>query len=312
MQAILGAGGSIGNALAIELLKFTNEIRIVGRNPQKVNQTDQLFTCDLTNAAQVKEAVKNCKVVYLTAGLEYKYKVWKEQWPVIMKNTLEACKVHNCKLVFFDNVYMYDCAAIPAMTENTQYKPCSNKGQVRKQIAEMLENAWKTGEVLALIARSADFYGPGIKNSVLQETIYKPLKEGKTANCLISDNFVHSYTYTPDAARATALLGNTETAYRQVWHLPTAKRPLNNKEWVNAFAKALNQKPKYRIAGKGMIKLMGWFNSAMREMVEMLYQYDRDYVFDSSKFEMEFSVSSTSYLQGIEQIVAQDKSGESI
>ena len=193
------------------------------------------------------------------------------------------------------------------MTEETPYNPCSKKGELRKKIAEMLQSAWEKGELKALIARSADFYGPGIENSVLQETIYKPLKEGKKANCLISNKFLHSYTYTPDAARATALLGNTETAYQQVWHLPTAKKPLNNMEWVNAFALALNKKPKYRVAGKGMIKLMGLFNSSMHEMVEMLYQYDRDYIFDSTKFEMEFSISSTSYYQGIEQIIAQDK-----
>jgi hypothetical protein len=33
----------------------------------------------------------------------------------------------------------------------------------------------------------------------------------------------------------------------------------------------------------------------------MLYQYDRDYIFDSSKFEKEFNFTPTPYKEGIHQ-----------
>ncbi|HDR51630.1 MAG TPA: hypothetical protein ENN90_08435 [Mariniphaga anaerophila] len=35
-------------------------------------------------------------------------KTWKQQWPPIMQNVISACKKHRCKLVFFDNMDMYD------------------------------------------------------------------------------------------------------------------------------------------------------------------------------------------------------------
>ena len=103
-----------------------------------------------------------------------------------------------------------------------------------------------------------------------------------------------------------ALLGNTEKAYGQIWHLPTAPNPFTGKEWIETIAKKMNVKPKYRVVSKFMVRLIGVFVPVMKESVEMLYQYDRDYVFDSSKFEHEFDIQPTSYEDGIQKIIETD------
>lgn len=306
MQTILGAGGIIGQELAQALPKYTNQIRLVSRNPEKVNASDELFACDLTNAEHVKEAVKGAEVAYLTAGLPYNLKVWQATWPIVMKNVIEACKMHECKFVFFDNVYMYDPKHIPHMTEDTPINPSSKKGKVRAHIAQMLMDEVDRGSLEALIARSADFYGPHNRTSLLIETVVKSLQQGKKANWLGDTHYKHSFTFTPDAGKAIAMLGNTPTAYGQVWHLPTAPDPLTGKEWIEAFAAAMQVPPKYRQVGKGMVWIMGLFNGIMQELVEMLYQYNRDYVFDSSKFEKHFDFVPTSYQEGVHLTVAAD------
>lgn len=112
---------------------------------------------------------------------------------------------------------------------------------------------------------------------------------------------MHSFTYSIDAAIATALLGNTEKAYGEVWHLPTASAPYTGKQWIEKIAKELKTEPKTQLAPKFLVKVMGLFNSIMKESVEMLYQYDRDYVFDSSKFEKTFNFTPTSYDLGIKK-----------
>ena len=45
------------------------------------------------------------------------------------------------------------------------------------------------------------------------------------------------------------------------------------------------------------------FNGIIRESVEMLYQNDSDYLFDSSKFEKAFDFKATPYSQGIRETV---------
>lgn len=304
MQTILGAGGAIGIELAKALKEFTSDIRLVSRNPKKVNETDELFPADLTNGAEVLKAISGSSVVYVTVGFPYNVAIWKERWPAFIAIVIAGCKEYNAKLVFFDNIYMYDPNHLNPMTESTPINPCSKKGMIRAQIAEMIMDEVAKRNLTALIARSADFYGPNIENtSMLTETVVKPLSRGKKANWMSSVGFKHSFTYTPDAGKATALLGNTDDAYNQVWHLPTAHNPLTGKEWVEAFAKEMNVKPRYQAAPKFLVRIMGLFMPIMKELVEMMYQYDRDYVFDSTKFEQRFGVEPTPYATGIREVV---------
>ena len=308
MQAILGAGGAIGRGLAKELKKYTNRVRLVSRKPKKVNDDDELFAADLTNKEAVLKAVEGCDVVYLVAGLPYKLKVWQQQWPQVMQNVLEACKHNGAKLVFFDNIYAYDVNSISHMTEDAPLNPPSKKGQVRAAIAQMLLNEVSAKNINAMIIRAADFYGPNISGSMLLETVYKNLKKGKAAYWLGDASKIHSFTYTPDAAKATALLGNTPDAFNQVWHAPTSDEKLTGKELVQLFAENLSVKPKVVTFSTTLVKLVGFFNPLMKELSEMLYQNVVDYYFDSSKFKKRFpEFKVTSYKQGVQQIIAADQ-----
>jgi nucleoside-diphosphate-sugar epimerase len=102
------------------------------------------------------------------------------------------------------------------------------------------------------------------------------------------------------------LLGNTADAFNQVWHLPTASDPLTGKEWIGAIAKEMGAKPKIQVANKLLVRILGLFVPIMKEMVEMLYQYDRDYDFNSRKFEKRFNFKPISYIDGIKEVVKAD------
>lgn len=305
MQVILGGGGAIGTALAKELKTYTGHIRIVSRTPEKVNEDDETTTADLLNATAVNNAIAGGSVVYLVAGLPYKLPVWQQQWPAVMKNVINACKQHRAKLVFFDNVYLYDKKAVGHLTEESPINPPSQKGKVRAAIAQQLMDEVRSGNLTAMIVRAADFYGPGISNSVLQETVYKPFTKGKSAVWMGDRSKIHSFTYTPDAAKATALLGNTPDTYNQVWHLPTSDEKLTGNDWIKLFAETMQVKAKAMTIPKTMIRLMGLFNPLMKEMVEMLYQNEQDYFFDSSKFKRRFpDFIITPYQKGVKEVVA--------
>ncbi len=307
MQTILGSGGAIGVELAKSLKKYTNEIRLVSRNPKKVNDTDELMSADLLNVADLRKAVQGSSVVYVTVGFPYNVKVWEASWPKFISGVIAACKEFNCKLVFFDNIYMYDPHFLNGMTEETPINPVSKKGKIRAKLVRMIMDEVKAGKLTALIARSADFYGPGIANSsMLNETVIKPLSAGKKANWLGSSSFKHSFTYTPDAAKATAILGNTPDAFGQVWHLPTAANPLTGKEIVETVARELGVQPNYQNVPKFMVWIIGLFVPIMKEIVEMMYQYDRDYVFESAKFEKRFEFKPTSFSYGIKEVILND------
>lgn len=303
MQTILGANGTIGTLLAKELTKYTSDIRLVSRNPRQVNLTDQLLAADLAQTNLVDRAVEGSEVVYLLVGFEYNLKVWQQKWPALMRTTIDACIRHNSKLVFFDNMYLYDASALGNMTESAPVNPPSEKGKVRASIAQMLMGEVLRGRITALIARAADFYGPDNRSSLLIELVYKNLKKGKRPNWLINLDKKHSFTYTPDAARATAVLGNTPDAFNQVWHVPTASNAPTGREIIQLFMNELNVHKKPLVLPMWMVKAVGLFVPVMREMPEMIYQYDRDYIFNSGKFEQRFGIKPTPYHEGVKQTV---------
>ena len=303
MQTIIGSGGAIGIPLAIELKKYTNQIRLVSRNPKKVNETDELFPIDVNDLSQVDRAIAGSEVVYVVIGFEYKLSVWQKIWPSFMKAVINACKVHNAKLVFFDNVYMYDKSAIPHMTENSPIHAPSKKGLVRQQLQEMIMNEVEKNNLTALIARSADFYGPDNKNSALNMMVVDNLINGKKAQVFGDINKIHTYTYTPDAAKATALLGNTIDAYNQVWHVPTTKEKLTNLQWIQLIANELKLEAKIQTLPVWLIKILGLFIPIMKEFPEMIYQNEQDYIFDSTKFEKRFGITATTPKDGIRILI---------
>ena len=303
MQTILGANGTIGSLLAKELKSYTNQIRLVSRNPKKVNESDELFPADLSDPTQVDQAIAGSEIVYLLVGFDYNLKAWQNNWPKLMRAVIDACINHKAKLVFFDNMYLYDKNAIGHMTEESAINPPSKKGLVRKEIAEMLMREVRSGKLKALIARSADFYGPNNEKSFLIEVVYKNIKKGKTPNWFMDATKIHSFTYTPDAAKATAILGNTDDAYNQVWHLPTDPDSITGKKMIELFTGKMKVKNKIFTLPMWMLKLLGLFIPMMEEMPEMMYQYQNDYFFDSSKFDKRFDFKTTKYPEGVKNTV---------
>jgi nucleoside-diphosphate-sugar epimerase len=295
---ILGSGGVIGRNVAKNLAGNETILRLFSRIPVQVNPSDELMKGDLTIQSNVFDAVKGAEVAYLTAGLRYESKVWKSEWPLIMKNVIDACKKENCKLVFFDNVYLYG-KVNGKMTEESPVSPCSVKGQIRAEIAEMLMKEVKQGNISALIARAADFYGPDTPLSFVNVTVFDKLAKSKKPMWLINDKVKHSFTYTPDAGKATALLGKTESAYNQVWHLPTDPNALTGEQFIKLAASSFGAGDNYTLLSKGMVKFVGIFNKALKENNEMLYQNEFEYLFDSTKFLKAFGMEPTSYEEGI-------------
>jgi ABC-type iron transport system FetAB ATPase subunit len=80
------------------------------------------------------------------------------------------------------------------------------------------------------IARAPDFYTPGLKNTMLYQSVYLNLLKDKNPQWLGKLDVIHNYIYSKDMGKALALLGNTEDAYNQVWHLPTTEEKLTSRQ----------------------------------------------------------------------------------
>ena len=306
MQTILGANGQIAIKLAGELhRKYTTDIRLVSRDPKKVNDTDQLFKANLLDANATSEAVKGSDIVYLTVGVPANTRMWKEQFPVFMENTVNACAAHKAKLVFFDNTYMYPQNSDP-ITEETAFSPVGEKGKVRASVTNTLLRAMDDKKIEAVICRAPEFYGPGKTKGFTNKMVFDNLAGGKRPRIPVRDDRLRTLIWTPDASRATALIGNTPDAYNQTWHLPCDDKRMTYGQMIAFISKISGKNIRYDVVRKYQFRIMSLFNPNIKEMLELLPRYEHDNLFVSDKFKKRFpEFQVTSYEEGIRSILSQ-------
>jgi nucleoside-diphosphate-sugar epimerase len=134
--------------------------------------------------------------------------------------------------------------------------------------------------------------------------------KNKSAQWMGDPNTRHNYIYIPDAGKAVFLLGQNPDSDNQIWHLPTAPA-ITGKQFLDIAARVYEVKPKYMRLTKWMLWLIGLFNKLVMGTVEMYYQTDHDYIFDSSKFEKAFNFKPTSYEKGVEEVREKSEKSES-
>ncbi|HIC2036649.1 NAD-dependent epimerase/dehydratase family protein [Enterobacter soli] len=303
MQTILGASGQIARELARELKRnYTDDLRLVSRHPQKVNDSDITCAADLLDAQQTRNAVKGSDTVYFAAGLPPDSALWERQFPTMLKNALEAARMAGAKFVYFDNTYMYAQSNAP-QTEETRFAPRGRKGKVRAAMADRVLDEMKRGEIPILIGRAPEFYGPGKTQSFTNALILDKLKSGKRPRVPVRDDKLRTLIWTPDASRALAVLGNTPDAYGQSWHLPCCDDRLTYQQFVTLACDIFGQQADYSVISKLAFTAAGLVSKGAREIRELLPRYEFDNLFESEKFKQRFpDFAVTTYREGLEKI----------
>lgn len=291
---VLGASGAVGSAVVNELLKAKRRVIALERN-HGVSGVETI-SADLYDRVATLEAIRQASYVYLCVGLPYKTDVWQRQWPIIVRNVLEACETSKAKLIFFDNVDMYGPPPLPVpFDELTGQCPVGQKAKVRKQLAHMVLQAHEDGRVKALIARSANFFGPGMLNSPIYTGFIENMIHEKRPIFLGATTVPHTYAYTQDNARAMIRLALDDTTYGEVWHLPVSQ-PITAQELAGFVNQALGSE--YRLVGipKFARKILGKSIPIVGEVEEMMHHFDNPYIMSWDKFHRKYPDFTTTNL----------------
>jgi nucleoside-diphosphate-sugar epimerase len=310
MQTILGANGQIAIELAHELRRsYTSDLKLVSRHPRKVHDTDVLASADLLDAGQTAEAVRGSRVVYFTAGLPPDTGLWETQFPVMLRNALDACRAAGASFAYFDNTYMYP-QDDRLQTEETPFAPVGRKGRVRAAMASMVLEEMARGEIPVVIARAPEFYGPGKTQSFTNALVIDRLEVGKQPRVPVRDDTLRTLIWTPDASRALAAIGNAPDAFGQTWHLPCCDDRPTYRTFVTLACEAFARPVAYKVIGKWTLAAAGLFSRQVREIRELLPRYAQDNLFDSTKFKRRFPrFEVTTYREGV-GLIRRDEIGE--
>ena len=239
------------------------------------------LAADVGTQEGAQGACAGAAVVYHCAQPDYRR--WRELFPPMTRAVLDGAGAAGAKLVFADNLYMYG-PQDGAMTEETPQRARGKKGRTRVEMANAILLAHAQGRTRTTIGRSSDYYGPGGLASVVGETVFKPAVRGGRARWLGSLDQPHTLHYLEDMARALVTLGERDEADGQAWHLPAAE-PLTGRAFLELVFREAGHRPKVARASRPMIRLAGLFNPFLRELDETLYQFERPFVADASKFQ---------------------------
>jgi nucleoside-diphosphate-sugar epimerase len=223
--------------------------------------------------------------------------------PPLTQSIADAAAATGARLVYADNLYAYGPVDGP-ITEDLPALATTNKGRIRAVMAERLLAAHRSGTLQVAIARSSDYYGPGGANSVVGDILFGAAANGERARWLGRMDLPHSLNYLQDVARALRILGARPEALGEVWHLPAAE-PVTGRGFVELIAAPLGRPVKVTATSRLALRLAGLLDPRARETTEMLYQWERPFVLDASKFQRAFGpLEPTPHPQAVASTVA--------
>jgi nucleoside-diphosphate-sugar epimerase len=302
-QVIFG-GGPLGIATMNALHKRGKRIRLVNRSgsrPTEAPPDIEVVAGDACNTDFTRQVTADAAVVYQCAQPEYHK--WVTEFPALQAAILDGAATNGAKLIVGENLYMYGDTNGQPIHEGLPHAAHTRKGKVRAQMSEALLAAHRSGKVRVAMARGSDFYGPGVLGSTLGERTFVSALKGKPAEVTGALDQPHTYTYIQDFGEAMAILGEREQSLGQAWHVPNPPT-LTHRQLLTIFFQLANRPARFTVMGTLMMRLGGIFIPEARETVEMMYEFTRPFVVDSSKFIKAFGDIATPHEAAMQATLA--------
>ena len=283
--------GATGLATIEILAARGTPVRAVNRSGRaEVPDGVEVLAGDASDPAFATEASAGASVVYQC--LNPPYAKWPEMFPPLQTSVLAGASAAGAKYVAMDNLYAYGPTSAAAIIEDLPYNATGSKGRTRARMAQDLLEAHQSGKVRVAIGQASDYFGPRGLLSAMGERVFYPAIAGKKAQVMGNPDQPHSYSYIPDIANGLVTLADHDEADGAAWHLPNAPA-ITTRQFVDKIYDAAGNEPQIQAISRTMVNILGIFNGQVRELKEMLYEFEEPYVVDSSRFESTFGVHAT-------------------
>lgn len=301
IHVIFGAG-PVGCHIARALVAKGLSVRAVNRSgsrPGLMPAEVEMRAADLRDAGSALAAAEGAATLY--QALNPAYHQWGEIFPELQAAALSAAKAAGAVYVSVENLYMYDASAV--MSEDSRIAPVSGKGELRRRMADEVQAAHARGELRAVALRSSDYYGPGVLVSAFGERFFGGMVSGGKAQVTGSLARPHSIAYIEDVGRAAAELGTRDDLVGKVWFAPHAPAATQG-TILDAASDLLGAPVRASVVTPAMMRMAGLFLPLARASVEMMYQFTRPFVVDSSRSDSALGLSPTSLETGLRKTLA--------
>jgi nucleoside-diphosphate-sugar epimerase len=296
IHTVVGAG-QVGTRLADLLAARGDEVRLVSRRGTSVPGARGI-AADAADPLALQAATAGSEVIYNC--LNPRYHRWPIDWPPMAANLITCAQQTGAVLVTLSNVYGYGPVDGP-MTEQTPMVGHTVKGTVRARMWDEALAAHHEGRIRTVEVRASDYIGEGGDQVVFGSRAIPAIRAGKTVRVLGAVDQPHSWTYTGDVATTLAAVAGIEAAWGRAWHVPT-NDPRTQRQVVEDLAAALGvPAPRVTAIPSAALRIGGLFKPEIKELREMLYEFDRPFVVDSSAAQDRLGLKPTPWETVIEE-----------
>jgi nucleoside-diphosphate-sugar epimerase len=293
---VIGASGGIGNAVTRLLAAQGKAVRAVNRSGKiDVPEGVETFAADATDSAATRKVCQGAAVVFNCVhplpGESY------DRFVTMSSNILDGAAESEAKLVLAASVYPYGKVDRP-MTEDMPQRPVEPIGVLHAKGVDLAMEAHAKGRVRAAVGRSSNYYGPKAGRSYAGDLIFQNALSGEPAMVIGNMKVPHTYTYVDDFANGLITLAENEEALGGIWHVPAAET-ITTGQFIDMVYKEAGNETKIRAGTRIPLTFMSLFSSKMKIALQMLYQFDRPFIVDHSKFEAAFGANTTPHMDAI-------------
>jgi len=297
--AVILGGGPVGRAVGKDFSRRGVPVRFVTRSGRAVDGAGSV-AADVRDAEALTRAAAGATVLVHAVGLPYQH--WARDLPGIQSAVLTAAERTGAVAVFAENLYSYDASRLP-ITDATPEVPCTRKGALRLELGRQWQQAHGEGRLAAVSVRASDYFGPGATrspNSHFGSRFFPGLEAGKSVAFLGNPDALHSFTYLPDYGRALVDVALDKGAWGRSWIVPSIG-PTTARTLARLFAAEAGLPLKVGRLPASVVKFLGLFDPMVREVVEMLYQFDREFTVAASEWEARFGWKATDVTQAVRE-----------
>ncbi|TGQ29668.1 MULTISPECIES: SDR family oxidoreductase [unclassified Mesorhizobium] len=281
--AILGANGRLGRVVGKAFIHAGFDVRAVtrsGKVPAELKGAAAIAGDALDRGSLIR-ATQGVDIIF--NGLNPIYTDWGKCLPMA-ENVMAACGANGALHLFPGTVYNYGSPMPRVITEDTPFRPTTEKGRIRVAMEYLFRREAEAGRVRTILLRAGDFFGGTGSGSWFDLVVAAKMAKGIYTAPGPAD-LAHEWAYLPDFAAAFVGLARNldKLGFYEALNFPG--HAVTDLDIKAAAEHALGRKLKLGLMPWWVLRAGSPFVAMWREIVSMSYLRFEEHQLVSTRLE---------------------------
>jgi len=289
---VVGAG-PVGRHVAALLAARGSDVTVVTRSGRDTGVAGVAHAAvDASDADALARAADGADVLYNCAN-PGDYTQWERAWPPLAAAFLSAAERTGAVYAITGNLYPYGPVDGP-MTEDLPDAATDHKGRLRARLWADARQAFDDGRLRGAVeVRASDYLGPGVGGNGHVSRVLPTALRGRRVTMMGRTDLPHTFTDVGDVARTLVAAAEDPGSHGRTWHVPSVAPRTQARALADVLAAAGHPPVRVGSLRGPSLAAAAAFSPLLRELRELIYQWERPYVLDDSAARARWGIEPT-------------------